>query len=128
MTNLKAGSGPTREPAQGPQICLILGDLCWSSNLRSVDPEPSLKGLRSAERSLFFIWGPELTLYEGSDVVPHPAVQQIYIYIYIVSPKSFSVLRDVIFLFSSARLCFFSFPIFLVLAPLSLVNATKEND
>ena len=80
MTNLKSGSGPTREPAQGPQICLILGDLCWSSNRRSVDPEPSLKGLRSAERGIFFfIWGPELTLYEGSDVVPHSAVQHICI-------------------------------------------------
>ena len=52
MTNLKAGSGPTREPVQGPQICLILGDSCWSSNRRSVDPEPSLKGLRSAGPSL----------------------------------------------------------------------------
>ena len=57
MTNLKGGSGPTREPAQGPQICLILGDLCWSSNRRSVDPEPSFKGLRSAERSMFSKFG-----------------------------------------------------------------------
>ena len=88
MTNLKAGSGPTCEPVQGPQICLILGHLCWSSNRRSVDPEPSLKGLRSAERSVFFKKrGPELTLYEGSDVVPHPAVQHIYIYI-LCSPLS----------------------------------------
>ena len=53
MTNLKAGSGPTMKPVQGPRICPILGHGCWSSNRRFVDPEPSLKGLRSSERNLF---------------------------------------------------------------------------
>ena len=43
---------------QGPQICLILGHLCWSSKRRSVDPEPSLKGLRSAERGVSLKMGP----------------------------------------------------------------------
>ena len=38
---------------QGPQMCLIFGDFWWSSNRRFVDPERSLKGLCSAERSLF---------------------------------------------------------------------------
>ena len=52
MTNLKASSGSTVKPVQGPQICLILGDFWWPSNRRFVDPEPSLKGLRSAERSV----------------------------------------------------------------------------
>ena len=110
MTNLKAGSGPTREPAQDPQICLILGDLCWSSNRRSVDPEPSLKGLRSAERSIFFYWGPELTLYEGSDVVPHPAVQHIYIYIClcvccgVITWSKFGLLKG----YCLVQVCFFN--------------------
>ena len=60
MTNLKAGSGSTVMPVQGPQICPILGDFWWPSNRRFVDPEPSLKGLRSAERSVFFWkkWAP----------------------------------------------------------------------
>ena len=52
MTNLKAGSGSTVKPLQGPRICPILGHGCWSSNRGFVDPEPSLKGLRSAERSI----------------------------------------------------------------------------
>ena len=34
------------------------------------------------KKHIFKIWGLELTLYEGSDVVPHPAVQHIYIYIH----------------------------------------------
>ena len=49
-----------------------------------MDPEPSLKGLRFSERSIFFfIWGPELTSLEGSDVVPKPAVRHICMYVYV---------------------------------------------
>ena len=84
MTNLKAGSGSTVMPVQGPQICPILGDFWWPSNRRFVDPEPSLKGLRSAEkkRTFFFVFkkGPELTSHKGSNVVPKPTVQHIHIY------------------------------------------------
>ena len=52
MTNLKASSGSTVVPVQGPQICPILGNFWWPSNRLFVDPEPSLKGLHSAERSV----------------------------------------------------------------------------
>ena len=54
ITNLKAGSGSTVVPVQGPQIGPILGNFWWPSNRLFVDPEPSLKGLRSEERSVFF--------------------------------------------------------------------------
>ena len=58
----KPASGPTGEPVQGPQMCLILGDF-WRS--RIVDPEPLLKGLRSAERSFLKFWGPNWLVRRG---------------------------------------------------------------
>ena len=61
MTNLKAGSVPTSGPVQRPRTYLILGAARWALNRRVVDPEPSLKGLPSAERSMFwYLWGLEL--------------------------------------------------------------------
>ena len=86
MTNLKAGSGSTVMPVQGPQICPILGDFWWPSNRRFVDPEPSLKGLRSAERSvLLFFNGPRTDFAQGVKCGPQTDCPvYIYIYIYIV--------------------------------------------
>ena len=83
MTNLNAGLGSTVVPVQGPQICPILGKFWWPSNRLFVDPEPSLKGLRSAERSVFFKNGPRTDLTQGVKCGPQtdcPAYTYIYIY------------------------------------------------
>ena len=87
MTNLKAGSGSTVMPVQGPQICPILGDFWWPSNRRFVDPEPSLKGLRSAERSVFFFKkGPRTDFAQGVKCGPQTDCPA-YIYIYIATSQ-----------------------------------------
>ena len=83
MTNLKAGSGSTVKPVQGPQICLILGDFWWSSNRRFEDPEPSLKGLRSAERSVFFLLRAPNWLFTRGQMWSPNRLSSIYIYIYL---------------------------------------------
>ena len=53
MTNLKAGSGPTSEPVQGPHSGLILGVARWSFNRLLGTPNRHSKGPLSAERSSF---------------------------------------------------------------------------
>ena len=54
----------------------------WSSNRRFVDPEPSLEGLLSAERSVFFLGGgPNWLLWRGL-MWSQNRLSSIYIYIY----------------------------------------------
>ena len=81
MTNLKAGSGSTSEPVQGPHSSLILGVARWSSNRLFVDPEPSLKGPLSAERNILVFCGPRTGFWQG---VKWACIRLSSIYIYIL--------------------------------------------
>ena len=66
MTNLKAGSGPTREPVQGPHLVPILGVVRWPSTWLLGGPwtVTHMGSILQKEGSLIFC-GPWLAFWEG---------------------------------------------------------------
>ena len=79
MTNLKAGSGSTVMPVQGPQICPILGtDFGGPLTVALWTPNRHSRGSVLQKEAFFFVFGaPNWLLYKGSNVVPKPTVQHL---------------------------------------------------
>ena len=82
MTNLKAGSGPTREPVQGPHSVPILGVARWPSKWLLGGPRTvtQMGSILQKEALLIFFVGLELAFWEGVKWA-RQRLSSIYIYI-----------------------------------------------
>ena len=82
MTNLKAGSGPTREPVPGPHSRLIFRLARWPSNWLLGGPRTVTQKGSILQKEAFCFLGPELAFWDGVRWT-RQRLSSMHIYIYI---------------------------------------------